>query len=83
MIAKRLQWAFPDEVGEDKFVVLMGRLHIEKMLLTMLGDWFKGTGWTCAVTNAMVATSGVAKSFLGACHITRTRYGHQVHLLIL
>ena len=78
LIAKKLQWLFPDEIGEDKFVVLLGGLHIEKMLLTLLGNWFSGTGWTTALTNAQVASSGVAQSFLGACHITRTRYSHQV-----
>ena len=29
-IIKQLQWQYPDELGEDKLVVMMGALHIEE-----------------------------------------------------
>ena len=28
-LAKKNQWTFPDSLGEDRFVVLLGGLHIE------------------------------------------------------
>ena len=32
-LAKKIQWNFPDVFGEDKFVVLLGGLHIEMEVL--------------------------------------------------
>ena len=37
-------------------------LHIENMLLVLLGNWFTGTGWTYALINTIAASSGVANS---------------------
>ncbi len=44
-IAKKLQWTYPDELGEEKFVVLMGSLHIEMALWHTLGDILHDSGW--------------------------------------
>ena len=77
-IMKKLQWKYPDSHGEDKFVIMLGAKHIEKILWEMNGTWFDGSGWTTAITNSSVASSGVAESFLGVSHIARTRYIHQV-----
>ena len=46
------------------------------------GDYLEGSGWTTALTQANVASSGTADSFLSASHLTRTRHGHQVSLLM-
>ena len=78
IICKLLQWNFPDTHGEDKFVILLGGLHIEKMLFQMIGDWMDGSGWTTALSNGDVATTGTAQSFIGVSHITKTRYVHEV-----
>ena len=32
-IAKKVQWSWPAVYGEDKLVVLLGRLHIEMAVL--------------------------------------------------
>ena len=77
-LAKKMQLAFPEEFGEDKFIVILGGMHTEKMLEDVLGVWLDGSGWTAAVYNAGIASSGVAESLLGSSHITRTRYYHQV-----
>jgi hypothetical protein len=53
---------------------MLGGLHIEMALWSMLGDLLDGSGWTVALTAADVASSGVADSFLNASHLTRTRY---------
>ena len=72
-IAKTVQWKWPDTHGEGKFVVMLGGLHLEMALWNTLGDLLEGTGWTTAITEADIATSGVADSFLKASHLTRTR----------
>ncbi len=41
------------------------------------------SGWTTALCEAGIATSGTADSFLKASHLTRTRHSHQVTLLAL
>ena len=38
-IAKGIQWSWPNTYGEEKYVVLMGGLHIEKALLKILVGW--------------------------------------------
>jgi len=43
-LAKRIQWKWPEDYGEDRFVILLGELHIKMAALKMLGDWLKGSG---------------------------------------
>ena len=59
------------------------RLHTEMALWNTLGVVLEGSGWTAALTQADVASSGTADSFLKATHLTRTRHAHQVTLLTL
>ncbi|KAK3787194.1 hypothetical protein RRG08_040324 [Elysia crispata] len=82
-LAKTIQWKFPDTHGENKFVVMLGAMHTEKMVLEMLDDWLEGSGCTTALTNSGIASSGVAGSFIGVSQLTRTRYYHQVTALAL
>ena len=44
-IAKLIQWNWSDIYGEEKFVIMMGTLHIEMTALKTLGmySYFKGT----------------------------------------
>ena len=44
----------------------------------MLRTRLDGSGWTNALTQAQIASSGVADSFLKASHVTSTRCAHQV-----
>jgi hypothetical protein len=55
---------------------MMGGLHIEMAAFRTLGDWLKGSGWITAITNAGIASSGVAESFLKASHLARIRHAH-------
>lgn len=72
-LAKMVQWRWPSTHGENIYVVMMGGLHIEMTLWSVLGDLLNGSGWTSALTEAEVASSGVADSFLKASHLKRTR----------
>ncbi|GFO32930.1 hypothetical protein PoB_005943500 [Plakobranchus ocellatus] len=77
-IAKQIQWNWPNDYGEDKFVMLLGGLHLEMASLATIGDLLDGSGWTHALTQANIATPGTAESFLKTAHVTRTRHAHQV-----
>ena len=64
-------------------MIMLGGLHAEMALWNTLGDVLEGSGWTAALTQAEVASSGTADSYLKAAHLTRTRHAHQVTLLTL
>ena len=82
-LAKFVHWRWPDTHGERVHVVMLGGLHTEMALWSTLGDVLDGSGWTTALTQAEVASSGTADSYLKAAHLTRTRHAHQVTLLTL
>ena len=77
-LMKQIQWHWPSAFGEDKFVILLGGLHIEMAVLRMLGHWLDGSGWVQCFVQAGIATAGVAESFVTAAHVKRTRYAHTV-----
>jgi hypothetical protein len=73
-IAKLIQWKWPDIYGEKMYVIMFGGLHLEMALWCTMGDLLEGSGWTTVLTEAEVASSGIAQAFLKASHLTRTRY---------
>lgn len=62
---------------------MFGGLHIEMAMWTTYGDYLEGSGWTNALTEAGIASSGTADSFLKASHVMRTRHAHQVTTMAL
>ena len=44
-IGKQIQWNLPELYGEDKYVVMLGPLHIEMAGLKMIGNLLEGSGW--------------------------------------
>ena len=79
-LAKEIQWTWPATYGEDNFIITFGGLHIEMAMLKLLGDWLENRGWTNALVQADIASSGVADSFINTSHVTKTRHvgRHQV-----
>ena len=57
---------------------MLGGLHIDMALWSTLGDILQSSGWTSALTESGVASSGTADSFLKVAHLVRTRHVHQV-----
>jgi hypothetical protein len=78
-----VKWKWPDTHGEDKYVVMFGGLHIEMAMWKTYGDYLEVSGCTTALTEAGIASSGTADSFLKASHLTRTSHAHQVSVLAL
>ena len=82
-LAKFVQRKWSDTYGQQVHVVMLGGLHTDMALWNTLGDMLEGSGWTEALTEGEVASSGFAESFLKASHLTHTRHAHQVtHLAI-
>ena len=77
-LAKQIQWKWPEKYGEDKFVLMLGGLHIEMAALKTIGDWLQGSRWVQALVQADIATVGTADSLHRAIHVMRTRKPHQI-----
>ena len=82
-IAKYVQWKWPSTHGEHMHVVMLGGLHTEMALWRTLGDVLEGSGWTTALTEAEIASSGIVDFFLNVSHLARTRHAHQVTIITL
>ena len=77
-IVKKIQWTWPSIYGEDKFVVMMGGLHVEMALLKVIGDFLERSGWTSVMTSAGVTTEGRAESLQKGSQTSRSQWAHQV-----
>ena len=53
-------------------MIMMGGLHIEMAIWSTIEDYLEASGWTAALTQAGVASSGTADSFLKASNSTWT-----------
>lgn len=74
-LGKLVQWKWPASHGEQAYVVMLGGLHIEMALWSTLGDLLDKSGWTTALSEAEVASSGVADSFLKATKFNKNKVG--------
>ena len=65
------------------FLIMFGGLHLEMSMWNMLGDYLAECGWTVALSEAGIASSGVANGLLNASHLTKTRHAHQIAIAAL
>lgn len=77
-LAKKIQWTWPDIYGEQKFVVMMGGLHIEMSFLKVIGDFLDGSGWTSVMSTAGVTTEGRAENLQRGSQTSRSQWAHEV-----
>lgn len=82
-ISKQLQYSYPDSYGMDKFVLVFAGMHIEMTALKCIGSWLDGSEWNECISDAKIASSGTAHSFLQASSIKKTRYAHQITAAVL
>ena len=73
-IAKAIQWSPRTDFNEDNYCVFLGPLHSEMLLLKLLGDWLRDSGWIAILIDAEVTTPGRAEAMLKGSHVTRTCY---------
>ena len=77
-IGKKIQWSWPLQYGETKYLVLLGGLHIEMALLSVIGDFLSGSGWAVVMASANVVTEGRADALQKGSHTSRGQWAHQV-----
>ena len=77
-LAKQIQWTWPENYGESKYVIMFGGLHIEMTAFKMVGNLLKDSGWSNVLTEGETASSGTSESFVLASSVTRTRQAHQI-----
>ena len=61
-LAKQIQWTLP-EFDEEKFLTMMGGLHIEMASLKMLGKWLTSCGWSEIMYSAGSQLKGLQNRF--------------------
>ena len=81
--SKQLQLRLPMEFGLDKYICLLGDLHIEQSLLVMHGELIKGSGLDTIMQHANLSTIGTAAAIVDANHIKRSRYCSQVSVVTI
>ena len=59
-------------------MIMFEGLHIEIAANRSLGTLLENSGWTSAIVEAGVASSGAAESFLKVSSVTKTRQAHQI-----
>ena len=64
--------------GEEKYVVLMGGLHIEMEPLSVLRNWLDGSGWVAIMAASNVTTGGKADALQSGSHTSTAHCAHQV-----
>ena len=82
VLAKKIQWFQPAIYGRQNLVLMLYAIDIEIVLLSCLGDWLQDSGWTTALLNTGVTSSG-NDSILSGHKVGKTKYGYQVTALTL
>ncbi|KAG1663859.1 hypothetical protein GQR58_020175 [Nymphon striatum] len=68
---------------EKVYLTMLGGLHIEMAFWRLCGDLLESSGWTTALSESSVASTGTGDSFLKVSHLTRTRHSHLITALVL
>ena len=81
-VCKRLQWYNPSTYGLKKVFFILGGLHLEHVMESVLGDYFNGSDVTDILRSAKVSSTTDA-SFLSGGNIMKTRFNYQVLAVVL
>ena len=76
-LTKELMMRYPDMFGPDKYFCMFGALHVEKSLLTVVGQLIKGSGIDEIMNSCGMSIVG-ADALVTVNHIKRARYYLQV-----
>ena len=82
-LSKELQLRLPLIFGHDKYLSLLGDLHIEQSLLVMHGDLIKGSGLDTVMQHSNLSTIGGTSALVDVNHIKRSRYCLQVSSVVI
>ena len=82
-LSKELQLRLPQMFGYDKYICMLGDLHIEQSLLVMHGQLIKGSGLDSIMSNTNLSTAGGTTALVDVNHIKRSRYCLQVSVIVV
>ena len=82
-IAKKIQWKWPDTYGEKHLVVLLGGLHIEMNVLSLMGTFLEGSDRSHVLTRAEVMTEGRVAGVIKGSNTSTGQWAHQVSVVSL
>ena len=82
-IATKIQWHESQNFWEDKYVVLMGGLHIEMSFPGVIGEWLDGSGLSTLITKSGFITEARADSVQKGSLTSRGQWVHQVTVSVL
>lgn len=54
-VVKQIEWQWSESYGEEKFVLMLGGLHIEMTSLRSMRTPFQGSGWTGALAESSIS----------------------------
>ena len=57
---------------------MMGGLHIEMIILQILGQWLEESGWARVMKDAMVATEGRVNALEKVYNTARGQWTHEI-----
>ena len=63
-LAKLVQWKWPITHGEDKYMIMLGGLHMEMASWNTFGDYLENSAWTTALVQAEVHLTASPIHFL-------------------
>lgn len=72
LVAKQIQWNWPQYHDEQHLVFILGGLHTDMLALSVLGNWLGDSGWTRSLVEANIASPGVVNSFVKGSSVRRT-----------
>ena len=78
LIAKKIQWNYPQIFGKEQFVVFLAGMHVEMTAFRVIGNWLGTIGRTTAIVNSEVAAGGTADSLFAVSHWSKNKYAHEV-----
>ena len=77
-LAKQIQWRYPELFGNSKYFSLFKRLHIEKALLIVHGEFIKASGLDKLLSQSNLSITGMENTVVNVTDIKRCRYGLQI-----
>ena len=77
-----MQWRHPTIFGHEKYLCLLGNLHIEQSILSLHRDLIKGSGLDSVLTHTNLSTIGKI-TIVDFNNIKRSRYFLQVAICVI
>ena len=80
---KKLQWAYPDGFSKDRYLAVMGGIHLELHLLKINGQLVTGSGLDGIMDTAKLSYIGLKTAFCDVNDIKKALYAVEVVVICL